>query len=403
MGPRMITFLACCLLIGVISAEIQECGRKLKAQKKRGLKAACPGEVKPSEAPDRRKPKSDRRQKALQMKNPVDAAASAAPRPPSPSILTQVLGRGRFQKVGDSLSLQAGETLELRCQGQVVRWRVPVYLQEEGEGRLRIKHLSQYSQLLLVNSTSPDTGEYSCWACHCQDSACVEGEDQQGHTYIFFTDPEELFVPTEDYYEVVQLHTHQPALLPCQVTNPLARVTLHREFPPEEVPMDGTDVSFDVKKGFTIHRPRASLAGSFFCMASLGHIRQISTKYMLIYINYPSSSPKPTIRASATSVQLGDNFIVMCTVLSEPEIAVDFSWDYPGQKLGRPPYVSERTDVVRREGQVHQEAASTLHVEEARGGDAGFYTCRATNLQGTGTAATHVRVSRPPRVSPGPS
>lgn len=62
---------------------------------------------------------------------------AAAPSAPAPSILTQVLGRGRFQKVGDSLSLRAGQPLELRCQGKVVRWRVPVYLEEEGEGRLR--------------------------------------------------------------------------------------------------------------------------------------------------------------------------------------------------------------------------------------------------------------------------
>lgn len=90
--------------------------------------------MKPSGAPGRRKPKSDRRQKSLQMKTPVEAAA---PSPQTPSILTQVLGRGHFQKVGDSLSLRAGEPLELRCPGKVVHWRVPVYLEEEGEGRLR--------------------------------------------------------------------------------------------------------------------------------------------------------------------------------------------------------------------------------------------------------------------------
>lgn len=49
----------------------------------------------------------------------------------------------------------------------------------------------------------------------------------------------------------------------------------------------------------------------------------------------PSSSPKPTIQASATSALLGENFNVTCTVLSEPEIVVDFSWEYPGQKVSR--------------------------------------------------------------------
>ncbi|KAF0878582.1 PGFRL protein, partial [Crocuta crocuta] len=198
-----------------------------------------------------------------------------------------------------------------------------------------IKHFSGHSQLQLVNSTGADTGEYSCWAWHCQDHACAEGEDRQGKTFIFFTDPEELFVPTEDYYEVVRLHSHQPVLLPCLVTNPLAHMTLHREFPPEEVPVDGIDISFDVKKGFTIHRPRASLADSLFRLASLGGLRQISSKYMLIYIKYPSSPPKPTIQASATSVQLGENFSVTCTALGEPDIAVDFIWEYPGQKVSR--------------------------------------------------------------------
>ncbi|XP_037656862.1 platelet-derived growth factor receptor-like protein [Choloepus didactylus] len=377
MDPRALCFLTCCLLVCVISAEIQNRGRTTKAQKKKGLRAAIPGEVKPSGPPGQRKPKSVKNQKSPQTKTPVEAAASAALSPLPSSILVQ--------------------PLELRCLGRVVRWRVPVYLEEEGEGRLRIKHLCQHSQLLVVNSTSADTGEHSCWAWRCQDGACTEGEALHGKSFIFFTDPEELFVPTEDYYQVVQLHTHQPDLLPCQVTNPLAHVTLHREFPPEEIPVDGMDISFDVKKGFIIHWFQASLSGSLFCMASLGGMRQISTKYMLIYINYPSSSPKPTIQASATSVQLGENFSVNCTVLGEPEIAVDFSWEYPSQKLGRPPYTSERVDVVRWEGQVQQDAVSTLYVEETQAGDAGVYTCWATNLQGTGTAATRIRVIQSPQ------
>lgn len=99
-----------------------------------------------------------------------------------------------------------------------------------------------------------------------------------------FPDPEELFVPTEDYYEVVQLCSHQPVLLPSQVSNSLVQVTLHREFLLEEVPVDGMDISFDEEKGFTILWSQASLAGSF-CLASLGIRRQISAIYVLIYIN----------------------------------------------------------------------------------------------------------------------
>lgn len=49
--------------------------------------------------------------------------------------------------------------------------------------------------------------------------------------------------------------------------------------------MDGIAMSFDVKKGFTVCWPWASLPGSLFCSASLGVWRQISTKYMLIHVS----------------------------------------------------------------------------------------------------------------------
>lgn len=78
---------------------------------------------------------------------------------------------------------------------------------------------------------------------------------------------------------MVQLLSHQPFLLPCQVTNPLAQVTLHWEFPPEEVPVDGIDISFDVNKGFTIDWPRDSLAGPLL----LGQPGQLETNLYQVH------------------------------------------------------------------------------------------------------------------------
>jgi len=53
------------------------------------------------------------------------------------TYLTQVVNKGRFQKVGDTLTVQAGDSLELRCKGNPVQWAVPAYLEEDDEGRLR--------------------------------------------------------------------------------------------------------------------------------------------------------------------------------------------------------------------------------------------------------------------------
>uniref|UniRef100_A0A803T1P6 Immunoglobulin domain-containing protein n=1 Tax=Anolis carolinensis TaxID=28377 RepID=A0A803T1P6_ANOCA len=270
---------------------------------------------------------------------------------PSPlSILTRAVAKGQFQKVTDTLTLKAGETLDLRCKGKSVKWKYPPYLEDDDtEYCLRVKYFQKHSQLIVVNTTAADTGEYSCWSFQCYDSECRDGEDKPGKTYIFFTDPLELFVPTENYYEVIQMRTNHPALLPCQVTNPLAKVTLHG-FPPESVSMHR--YLYDVKRG------------------------QISTKYMLIYVNcnYMRNSHYVLCQNSVR-----DKCFLKNNVFSHFQI-------------GRPPYVREHTDLVRQGGQVQQESKSIFYIDEARVVDDGLYSCIAENLQGSTTVSTRVHL-----------
>ncbi|KAJ1128393.1 hypothetical protein NDU88_006772 [Pleurodeles waltl] len=369
------------------------------------LLVECEPVDKPSKAVEKKVEKKTKKDVQRVVKPPRNQPKPAASKPkattspssggPEENILAQVLQRGQFKKVGETLTVPAGDVLELRCKGRSVRWRYPENLGEDEDGRLRIKHFERYSQLLMVNSTAADTGEYGCGSYLCDSPDCHGGEERMGKTFVFVTDPRELFVPTEDYYEVVQLRTNRPSLLPCQVTNPLAKVTLHREFPPEDVAVDGVHISFDVKKGFIIYRPQPSYAGSLYCLAELGGLRQISTKYMLLYVNFPSSAPKATIQSSVSSIRAGESFLVSCTVLGEPEISIEFTWEYPGQKIGRPPYVRESTNLVRRGGQMVQESESTLSVDGVRPVDEGTYSCSAQNLQGTTTVSTHVTVLPP--------
>ena len=49
----------------------------------------------------------------------------------------KVLNRGKFKKVGETISVQTGNTLELRCRGKPVKWGVPSYLEDDDERRLR--------------------------------------------------------------------------------------------------------------------------------------------------------------------------------------------------------------------------------------------------------------------------
>ncbi|MBN3307938.1 platelet-derived growth factor receptor-like protein [Amia ocellicauda] len=319
---------------------------------------------------------------------------TAKPTPPLPveTVLTQVLERGKFQRVGDTVTVHSGDTLELRCKGKPVQWTVPYYLEEEDEGRLRTTQHEKYGSLILVNSTGADTGEYTCYPMYCEGTDCRREYDRAARVFVFFPDPQELFVPSADYYEVVQLRTNRPTTLPCQVTSPLAKVTLHREFPPDEVKVDGVEISFNIKKGFTIHRPRTHHAGSLYCMASYQGLRQISTKYMLIYVNYPVSPPSPVIQASSSSVHMGENLQVTCSVQGEVDVAIDFTWEYPGQKIGRPLYTQDSTHTLRSGGQSRQQAVTVLLVDEARAVDQGTYTCTAQNLEGSASISTTVKV-----------
>ncbi|KAM3612762.1 uncharacterized protein V6R79_014074 [Siganus canaliculatus] len=322
---------------------------------------------------------------------PPKSKTKATPAAPGQSILTQVLNRGKFKKVGDTISVQTGDTLELRCRGKPVQWGVPPYLEEDDDGRLRIVQNERYGGLTLVNTTGADTGEYTCYPMYCEDTDCRREYDKAVKVFVFFPDPQELFVPSSDYYEVIQLRTNWPTVLPCQVTSPQAKVTLHREYPPAEVVVDGSDISFNVMKGFTIHRPRPYHAGALYCVASLGNLRQSSTKYMLIYVNYPMAPPAPVIQASSSSVAVGDNLRVSCSVVGERDVAVEFSWEYPGQEIGRPLYTQESISPVDG-GAARQQSQSVLLVDEVRDVDQGTYTCTAQNLQGAKSESTTVKV-----------
>uniref|UniRef100_A0A3Q2Z2I9 Platelet-derived growth factor receptor-like protein n=1 Tax=Hippocampus comes TaxID=109280 RepID=A0A3Q2Z2I9_HIPCM len=299
-----------------------------------------------------------------------------------------VINRGKFLKVGETISVHAGDTLELRCRGKPVQWALPSYLEEEDEGRLRIVQHERYGVLTLINTTGADTGEYTCYPMFCEDTDCRKNYDKA---------IKELFVPSSDYYEVIQLRSNWPTRLPCQVTSPAANVTLHREFPPVEVAVDGTEISFNVKKGFTIHRPRPYHAGALYCVANLGGLRQSSTKYMLIYVNYPMAPPAPIIQASSTSLTAGDNLRVSCTVMGERNVAVEITWEYPGQQV-----TYHKHSIINSVGggATGQQIQSILLVDEVRDVDQGAYTCTAENLQGSKSVSTTVKVlpkAKPPK------
>ncbi|XP_064005133.1 platelet-derived growth factor receptor-like protein isoform X3 [Pogoniulus pusillus] len=312
----------------------------------------------------------------------------------SQSILTQVMDKGRLQKLAATLSVSAGENLELRCKGNNVTWNYPSYLDTFKDSRLRIKQLDKYSQLILENSTAADTGEYSCWLQLCNAKKCRKDETKTGSTYIFFTDREELFVPTPSYFEIVYLNPDKPAVIPCRVTTPSAKVTLHREFPAEEIETDGTDIIYDMKKGFVYQHPTFDHKGIVYCKAESQGAPQISIKYHLLYVEVPKGPPSATIEASSSRAEVSDGVHVTCTVLGEPDVDVNFRWQYPGQESERPVIIQNFWRLINR-GTSHTTriSKSVLLVEDVEAEDAGNYICIAQNLHGETAVATKVELN----------
>ncbi|XP_029442931.1 platelet-derived growth factor receptor-like protein [Rhinatrema bivittatum] len=314
--------------------------------------------------------------------------------PKTQSIMTQVMEKGRYQKPAAMLNLAAGQSIELRCKGSRIGWGYPSYLATFKDSRLTIKQLDKYGQLVLGNATAADTGEYSCWAQLCDGYVCKKDESKTGSTYIFFADKGELFVPSPSYFEIVYMYPDKPAIIPCRVTIPSAKVTLHREFPAEEIKTDGSGLTYDVKKGFVYHFPSADHKGVVYCRAEAQGAPQISIKYQLLYVEVPSGPPSATLAASSNKVNGGDNFSVFCTVLGEPEVEVEFSWTYPGQEYERPVTIQDSWRLVNQGiGHTTRLSKSIITVEDFETIDAGRYICTAQNLRGQTTVAIQVESS----------
>ena len=71
-------------------------------------------------------------------------------------------------------------------------------------------------------------------------------------------------------------------MVPCRVTVLSAKVTLHREFPAKEIPANGTDIVYDLKRGFVYLQPHSGHQGVVYCKAEAGGKSQISVKDQLL-------------------------------------------------------------------------------------------------------------------------
>lgn len=306
------------------------------------------------------------------------------------SLLTQVLDKGRFLRLGHTTALTPGKNLELRCKGTSIGWSYPIYLNTFNDSRLSIKQSDKYSQLILTSPSAADTGSYSCWVIVCDGTECQKDQDRTYESYIYFTDKDNLFVPSAIHFEIVYLRSDRPAVVPCRVTDPQVKASLHREVPAEEITGNATGLTFDPTKGFVLQQPGPELQGVFYCKAISKGTPQISTKYQLLYVEVPSGAPFVSLKASPDSVRGGDDINLTCTVLGEPEVNVTFTWSYPGQDQ-RPVHIQTSWRLVNRGmGYTTRVSQSIMTVKDLETIDFGNYICKAKNQYGETIVTTSI-------------
>ncbi|CAB1417769.1 unnamed protein product [Pleuronectes platessa] len=103
------------------------------------------------------------------------------------SLLTQVLDKGLFLRLGPTATLTPGRNMELRCKGSNIGWSYPAYLDTFNDSRLSIKQSDKYSQLILTSPSAADTGAYSCWVIMCDGTECEKDHDRSHVSCIYFT------------------------------------------------------------------------------------------------------------------------------------------------------------------------------------------------------------------------
>ena len=112
----------------------------------------------------------------------------------------QVLKKGRFQRVGDTLTVRAGDALELRCKGTPVQWSVPPYLGEDNEGRLRYP-FTMTSHLAFIKSHEFQIHVImeQIWAWHLA-KGCLQ--------YLRLWTPHSLYPTYTTLLPLISIHLH---------------------------------------------------------------------------------------------------------------------------------------------------------------------------------------------------
>ncbi|NXA53434.1 VGFR1 factor, partial [Nothocercus julius] len=267
--------------------------------------------------------------------------------------------------------IQAGQTLNLTCRGEMVHsWSLPETLSKDSKRLKVIKYAcgrngkQSCSSLTLSRTQASDTGNYSC-----KYPTSAVKKKKESTVYVFINDTGNPFVEMHsDIPKIIHMTVGREMIIPCRVTAPNIAVTL-KKIPRETLIPDGKTIIWDNMKGFRIPKATYKFIGLLSCETTLG-----GHKYSTKYLTHRETNTIFDVQLSTprlVKLLRGDSLAINCTVTAAWNTRVQMTWTYPGE-------ARKRGSITQRIDQRNPEANSfysILIVERVRDIDRGQYTC----------------------------
>ncbi|RMC07250.1 hypothetical protein DUI87_16707 [Hirundo rustica rustica] len=267
--------------------------------------------------------------------------------------------------------VQAGQTLNLTCRGEMVHsWSLPETLSKDSKRLKVIKYAcgrngkQSCSSLTLSRTQASDTGNYSC-----KYPTSPAKKKKESTVYVFINDTSNPFVEMHsDIPKIINMAVGREMIIPCRVTAPNFAVTL-KKIPRETLIPDGKTIIWDSMQGFRIPKATYKFIGLLSCETTVGG-HTYSTKYLThretnTIFDVQLSTPR------LVKLLKGDSLAINCTVTAAWNTRVQMTWTYPGETRKRGS-VTQRIDQKNSEANIFY---SILVVDRVRDIDKGQYTC----------------------------
>lgn len=319
----------------------------------------------------------------------------------------------------DQIVLNANNTVTITCRGQrILDWSWP----EDSLGKIEFKDRQDLSApadapdhravrvkecqgeagkpycktLILSNAQADDSGLYRCFY---QDFKAIIDGTTAASVYVFVRDPTHPFVRTnENGVETIFITDSETHIeVPCLISDPDLKVSLFM-FESSPAPLEGEDITWNNKRGWSVPKhilENTSIFFGFFCSVSVQNNDYRSSMYLVQVTGSKLYDLKLFPEDSPVELMQGEVLVLNCTALVQFNTAVDFKWDYPGQKENRLASFQPVRNVLDKA----TEASSILTIRNVHVDDTGYYTCSAVSVEKTRHLTTAVIVHEKPFIS----